>query len=120
MKKAYEMNLTEFIEAHEGRFVKEKGKINYCGVLSVDGYTVYPLPPLSQKRGKLIKHANEILGHIHKLCIASRVQSFINGMLPNALPFEKKIAPVDTEILDDYPDLLKRQQIFLNNQGGIS
>lgn len=114
LKQAYEMNLTEFISTHEGRFVKQKGKINYCGVLSVDEYTIYPLPPLSQKRGKLIKSTNEILGHIHKSCIAGRVQSFINGRLPNALPFEKKIGPIDTVILCDYPDLLKRQQRFLN------
>jgi len=90
-KKAFEMTKQEFIEAHRGQFVKEKGRRVFAGIQTVDGVTTFSLPKGSQKGGKLLKPADEILADVFDAHIAPQQgkPSFMEKLKQDLTPTPK-------------------------------
>lgn len=106
-----DLNQNDFIKLARTKFVKQKGRRVYAGIL-FNG-AIYPLPIGSQKNGKLIRKVEEILVDVHKSIIESRVKTFISGQLPNGTPYEKSVLPVPDNIVSAYPELMELQNKFL-------
>lgn len=120
VKETWQQTREEFIKQNKGSFVREKGRKVIAGVQI--GNSLYQLPEGSQKNGKFLRPANDILGDIHKRIVKESVEQRIrderdiSGSNPYIPPGLVQMAKkrlerpsVSDEVLKDYPDLQKRE-----------
>jgi hypothetical protein len=92
------MTRAAFIAKHQRSFVRYQGHRNLIGVQTLDGGRILPLPPGSQKNGRLLRSVEDVLGDIHSAAVREQIAA--------AKWSRTEVVPPD-HVLADYPDLAR-------------